>query len=118
MAATVAGPEPEIAAKNIHVSTAAIARPPGSDPRIALQNLIRRLEIPPVSIRLPATMKRGTASSGKESTAVKSLCTTTMIGVVDAKVSAVKLDIARTAQIGKPRMAVIANVTNIYVAII
>ena len=73
MAATVAGPEPEIAAKNIHVSTAAMASPPGSQPSIALQKFIRRLEIPPVSIRLPATMKSGTARSVKESVAVNIL---------------------------------------------
>lgn len=103
MAATVAGPEPEIAAKNIHVRIAAIPRPPGSQPRIELQKLISLLEIPPVSIRLPATMKSGTASDGKESVAVNILCTTTISGVLLPIVSATKHDVVRTAQIGKPR---------------
>ena len=46
------------------------------------------------------------------------LCTTTISGVLLPIVSATKHDVVRTAQIGKPRIAVTAKVINKYVAII
>ncbi|MPM99310.1 hypothetical protein SDC9_146501 [bioreactor metagenome] len=57
-------------------------------------------------------MKRGTASNGNESVAVNILCTTTIIGVLLPNVRAIKLEEAKTAQIGNPNIAVTANVTN------
>ena len=48
MATTVAGEEPEIAAKNIHASTPAMASPPRIQPTSALVNSMRRADTPPV----------------------------------------------------------------------
>jgi hypothetical protein len=118
IAATVAGPEPEIAAKNIHVKIATIARPPVNPPSKELQKLISLLEIPPPAINPPATINSGIASSGNESTDVNIRCAITMSGVfVDAKARETKHEDAITTHIGRPIIAVTANVTNIYVAI-
>ena len=82
MAATVAGPEPEMAAKNIQVKTLAMARPPVKEPTRVLAKLIRRREMPPVSIREPAIMNKGIASRGKESQAVNILCGMMDMGIM------------------------------------
>ena len=50
MAATVAGPEPEIAAKNIQATIVTNARPPYFRPRKASAMFRRRREMPPVAI--------------------------------------------------------------------
>ena len=70
MAATVAGPEPEMAAKNMHATTVTSARPPYLRPRKASAMLSRRREIPPVAISSPASTKKGTAIREKESAPV------------------------------------------------
>jgi len=67
IAATVAGPEPEMAAKNMQVTTAMMARPPVKRPKNTLPTLSRRLDRPPWPIRSPARMKKGTAIRGNES---------------------------------------------------
>lgn len=69
-AATVAGPEPEIAAKNIHVMIEAIAKPPVMFFTNELAKFTKRCEIPPLPMMSPARMKNGTAIIGKESTEV------------------------------------------------
>ena len=57
MAAVVAMPEPDSAAKNAQEITATIARPPRTQPtRLEAKSTIR-LEIPPASIRAPARIK-------------------------------------------------------------
>jgi hypothetical protein len=61
MAATVAGAEPEMAPKNAQARKETTARPPGSQPTRERARLTSRLETPPVSIRLPARIKKGTA---------------------------------------------------------
>ena len=73
MAATVAGPEPEMAPKNIQVMTVTTAKPPVMCPTAAEPRLARRLLSPPPSISPPARMKKGMAISGKESQAVNML---------------------------------------------
>ena len=70
MAATVAGPEPEIAAKNMQATTATMARPPVIRPKKQLKVLSSRLEMPPPLISSPAKTKKGTAIRGNESMAV------------------------------------------------
>lgn len=72
-----------MAANSMQVSTATMARPPVKPPSRELQKLIRRREMPPPSIRLPATMNRGMASSGKESTEVNIRWAITSIGVAE-----------------------------------
>ncbi len=74
MAATVAGPEPEIAAKNMQVATATRPSPPVKRPNRISPTSSRRREMPPWPIRSPARMKKGTAISGKESIEVTRLC--------------------------------------------
>ncbi len=75
MAATVAGPEPLMAAKNMEAMMVTRARPPVKEPTRAEATRIRRREMPPFSMSAPATMKKGTAIRGKESpTAVNIFC--------------------------------------------
>ena len=62
-AATVAGPEPEIAAKKQDTATHTIAMPPLMWPRHFSARLISRPEIPAFSITLPERMKNGIARS-------------------------------------------------------
>ncbi|MPM95263.1 hypothetical protein SDC9_142417 [bioreactor metagenome] len=71
MAAVVAAPEPDIAAKNIQATIDTRPRPPDIQPIRVFAKLINLLDIPPLSIRLPASIKKGTAIKGKESVAVK-----------------------------------------------
>ena len=68
MAAVVAMPEPDRAAKNAQATTATIARPPVTLPTRAVANWTICLEMPPAVISAPARIKKGTAISGKEST--------------------------------------------------
>jgi len=67
MAAVVAGPEPEMAPKNIQATTVAVPRPPVVWPMSLLATLTSRLDNPPVSIREPASMKQGMATRGRDS---------------------------------------------------
>ncbi|MNT20345.1 hypothetical protein D3C72_1556510 [compost metagenome] len=64
MANVVATDEPETAAKIMQVSTQVMGRPPCTPPTMLLANSTSRREMPPVSIRLPARMKKGMAASG------------------------------------------------------
>src|SRR5215207_8475554 len=64
MAKVVATDEPETAAKIMQVSTHVMGRPPWTPPTMLLANSTSRREMPPVSIRLPARMKKGIAASG------------------------------------------------------
>ena len=62
MAATVAGPEPEMAAKKQATITVTTARPPRRCPTQAFARLISLFDIPAWSIITPARMKKGIAS--------------------------------------------------------
>ena len=64
MAKVVATDDPDTAAKIMQVSTQVMGRPPWMPPTMLLENSISRREMPPVSIRLPARMKKGIAASG------------------------------------------------------
>ena len=61
-AATVAGPEPEMAAKKHATTTQTMARPPLTCPTQVSARWIRRSEMPAFSMMLPARMKNGMAS--------------------------------------------------------
>ena len=63
-ATTVAGADPETAAKNALASNAAMASPPRKCPTSALANATMRRATPPVVMNVPARMKNGTANSG------------------------------------------------------
>ena len=65
-AAVVAGPEPEMAPKNMQAITAAAPRPPAAGPASSSAIRIRRRAMPASPIRAPARMKDGSAISGKE----------------------------------------------------
>ena len=62
-AATVAGPEPEIAPKKQATITHTMAMPPLLCPTQVLTNLIRRLEMPAFAMMLPDSTKNGIASN-------------------------------------------------------
>jgi len=66
IAKVVAVEEPETAAKIMQATTQAAASPPCVLPTMARATSISRREMPPVSIRLPARMKNGMATSGKK----------------------------------------------------
>ena len=71
MAATVAGPEPEMAAKNMQVATEAMAMPPGRAPSISSATARSRSDKPPSPMKMPAATKNGMAMMGKLSMEVK-----------------------------------------------
>ena len=62
-AATVAGPEPEMAAKKQATMTHTMATPPFRWPTQASARLINLPEMPDFSMMLPPRMKKGMASS-------------------------------------------------------
>ena len=62
-AATVAGPEPEIAPKKQATMTHTMAIPPLRCPTQVLTNFTRRLEIPAFAIILPESTKNGIANN-------------------------------------------------------
>jgi hypothetical protein len=101
IAATVAGLDPDIAPKNAEAIIVIIPRPPIVLPTQALANLIKRPEIPPLSISPPANIKKGIAMKGNESTDVNILCATTKAGVgISPKVNAIMEDNPNDTAIG------------------
>jgi hypothetical protein len=70
IAATVAGAEPEIAAKKVDANTVTWAKLAFIDPTKESTNTINRLDNPPVNIKSPAKINSGTASKGYEFIAV------------------------------------------------
>src|SRR5699024_7662968 len=69
-ATTVAGDDPETAAKNMQASTVVIAIPPRRWPTMAAPKSVRRREIPPRDMMFAARMKNGIAISGNELSAL------------------------------------------------
>ena len=63
MATTVAGDEPDSAAKSMQAKTPEIARPPRIWPTQAMENRMIRRATPPVDMKLEARMKNGIARS-------------------------------------------------------
>ena len=62
MATTVAGEEPDSAAKSMQAKTPAIARPPWKWPTQAMAKRMMRRATPPVDMKAEARMKKGMAS--------------------------------------------------------
>ena len=106
-AATVAGPEPEIAAKKHATSTHTIATPPLKWPTHAWASLIRRVEIPDFSIMLPPRMKKGIAIRTDLVIAAETSCGTVPSTTASGRPApittiAATLDIPRQTAIGAP----------------
>ena len=80
IATTVAGDDPEIAAKNAQASTPARPRPPYQCPTMEVANAIIRRATPPWVRKLPARMKNGIAMISKFSMPVNSFSATASIG--------------------------------------
>jgi len=93
IATTVAGEEPETAAKSAQAITPASPRPPCQWPTIEVAKLIIRRATPPCVRKLPARMKNGIAMISNFSMPVNSLSATDSIGtcvIVKRKVSTVR----------------------------
>ena len=67
MAAAVAGPEPEMAAKSMLAIMAEVPRPPAESPVTDSATLTSFCARPEVDISVPTSMKNGIAISAKES---------------------------------------------------
>src|SRR5574341_431996 len=80
-AALSAAAEPEIPAKNMLATTDTMASPPVTQPTRTLAKLMSRREIPPLSIRAPASRKNGTAWSTVESAPPNICCGTRVSGM-------------------------------------
>ena len=79
-AATVAGPEPEMAPKKQATITATMAMPPRRWPTQSSANATRRLEMPALAIMLPDRTKNGMASSRNLAMPLYTLVGTTVRG--------------------------------------
>src|SRR6056297_3524948 len=75
MATTVAGEDPESAAKSIQAKTPAMAKPPGRWPTQAIEKRMILWATPPVVMKLDARIKKGIAKRVKcPSNASKRVC--------------------------------------------
>ena len=96
IAATVAGPEPETAAKNIQTITVTIANPPVIRPNIALQTDTSLEETPPALIKSPANINIGIARIGNESQDVTNCCVRVIKVILDVPINvAIAVEIPR-----------------------
>ena len=86
MAEVVAMAEPEMAAKIIQARVVTMARPPVIQPKsVSQKSTVRtffRLVAPISVIRFPASMKKGMAIRGKESTPVMAFCVMSARGML------------------------------------
>jgi hypothetical protein len=105
MAITVAGEEPEMAAKNIHAITDAIARPPVNLPTKSFITLTNLPEIAPSAMILPARIKNGTPRRTKLSSPLKSCWIRDVKGVWAIKIRYIAVVAARTREIGILRVS-------------
>ncbi|MPM53981.1 hypothetical protein SDC9_100753 [bioreactor metagenome] len=100
IAETVAGPEPEIAAKNMQAKMVTMPSPPVISPIRLLAKSTIFLEIPPSDIKLPASIKKGMAKSGKESKAAKEYCVIMITGMLLVKYITIRVANPRATPIG------------------
>ena len=85
MATTVAGLEPEMAAKKVQESTEAMASPPGIQPtRVVAKRMMRRAA-PPAERKAPQRTKKGMDMMTKLSSPVNSFCETMAIVSTDSE---------------------------------
>ena len=102
MAATVAGPEPLMAPKNMQVATVVSAMPPYMPPTSSSASPSRRWESPPAPMNTPAAMKNGMAMVGKLSSEVKDTWARYSMGSVSAQRMVVSADMPRPMAMGTP----------------
>lgn len=100
----IAGPEPEIAAKNMQAIVVTSARPPVTWPTSLLKRLSRRREMPPYIMKLPATTKNGIARSVKESRPVKQDCARSTGERSVVKIMTARVPQPRQTPMGTPRI--------------
>ncbi len=81
IATTVAGEDPEIAAKKRQAITVAIASPPLKRPTKSFITFTIRVEIAPSAMMLPAKIKNGTPKSTKLSSPLKSCWMSDVSGI-------------------------------------
>ena len=104
IAATVAGEDPEIAAKNIEASTFTYASPVLNLPTSTYAERTILEDKPPRCIISPASTNRGMATNGKESAAVTALFIRRVtLGVPGRYSSTIRDDIPKQRAIGAPR---------------
>ena len=87
IAAVSAVEEPVMPAKTMDARTQTMARLPLIKPMHALANATILFDIPPVSIKFPASMKRGMAMIGQESSAENTRWAHTTIGILGSKIT-------------------------------
>jgi hypothetical protein len=109
IAETVAGPDPEIDAKNMQARTVTIASPPTMKPTRLSAKATRRREIPPLHISAPARMKKGMASRGNESSPVTDFCASIIMGISDVNHIAMAVEIPSVMPIGTLRAIVTSS---------
>src|SRR5699024_4725536 len=102
IAATVAGPEPEIAAKNILANTVTIAKPPAIKPINTVAKFKSLFEIPPWLIKTPDKIKKGIAIKGKLSSDEKAFWIITLGEELVAKTIVTKEATPKDKAIGTP----------------
>ena len=112
IAATVAGPEPEIAPKNAQHIEVTIANPPVKWPMQASAKSTSRFVIPPLDINAPPAIKNGIAISGKESQAVNIFWHRKEIGCVPYRRKYMMIDIPIETPIGTVKNSKMKNVIN------
>ena len=102
MALTVAGEEPDRAAKNMEATTETIPSEPLMWPTSASANSRILFDRPPNFIRLPARMKNGTASSGNESRPLKHAVAMVVIPRLVVVTSVMTVEAPSAMAIGAP----------------
>ena len=115
MATTVAGAEPESAAKNAQASTSVSAMPPRTPPMMERANSQMRREIPPLVIRLPERTKNAMAMMEVESRPPKIRWATVLMETVMSGLPAMAaiVDTPSDSAMGTPRIRSSAKPPNI-----
>ena len=116
-AATVAGPEPEIAAKKQATSTQTMATPPLKWPTQAWASLMSRVEMPDFSMMFPPRMKKGIAIRTDLVMAAETSCGTVPSTMFSGRPApratmAATLDMPRQTAMGAPISSKTANRPN------
>src|SRR5512139_3168577 len=109
IATTVAGLEPDSAAKNAQDNTAASASPPCMEPTSEVAKRMMRAATPPVVRNAPDRMKNGMAMMANWSSPVNRRCDTISTGMVEKAYRNASTDMPSAMEIGMP---VISNTIN------
>ena len=100
MAMTVAGEEPDMAAKKIQAITEAMARPPLNLPTKSFMTFTRRSDMAPSAMMFPARIKKGTPSKTKLSSPLNNCCIRDVRGVWAIKKRYMAVVETRTMEMG------------------